>query len=168
MLVMDMSAAAAAASSSTAGSTSVRAPARIASRKCRFRNAIAEATATPQRWAPEREPDRSTASRLSAMSLAAAGIQAVRFASAFMAMHRRASAALCPVARAKLFRLKSVEHPQYLVDVPAHRKIIHAYKPDGPVRVDNECRAERHTLLPVEHTEGARQLALGVREHREG
>ena len=53
-------------------------------------------------------------------------------------------------------------------DVAADDRSFTVDVADDALRVDDEGRAQRHALLLVEDAERARQLALDVRQHREG
>src|SRR4029453_3178873 len=112
---MAMRTAAARGSSMTSSPTSARASAISASRRPAWRAAIAEATATPQRWAGERLDGWSTAWRFSLMSLAASGSVLRSVSTALTLRHHQGGLALLPVAGAELVRLQRLQDAPGLV-----------------------------------------------------
>ena len=70
--------------------------------------------------------------------------------------------ALFPVTGAKLIRLKCVQNPKYLVDVPAHGEIRYRNKANYVIRVDNEGRSLADPLARIEDPEFFRQFAPDV------
>src|SRR5262245_44835672 len=121
---MAMSAAEARASSSTPGSTSAAASCSRVLVRRGLREAMAEATATPYRWAGVRAPPCSTDWRLSLMSFAGSAIPARSVSRALTSARHQRRLALLPVAGAELVGLEGVQHPQHLVHVAAHRQVV--------------------------------------------
>src|SRR5262245_49621094 len=132
---MAMSTAAARASSTTASPTTAAASATTAARKRALRAAMAEATATPQRWASESAPPFITDCTLRRMSLPASGMAERSASRACMSGRHQRRLALLPVAGTELARLQRVQHPQHLVYVPSHRQVVDGGKANHPVGV---------------------------------
>src|SRR5450432_1381103 len=165
---MLMRTAAARASSMTSSPTSARASATSASRSPEWRAAIADAIATPQRWAGERLEGWRTACRFSLMSLAASGRPLRSVSTALTSGDHQRGFALLPIAGAELVGLQRVEDAHHLVHVPADGEVVHGGPADHVLGIDDEGRAQGHAVLLVEDAQLRGQLALGVGQHGKG
>src|SRR5213082_1860639 len=76
--------------------------------------------------------------------------------------------ALVPVAGAQLIGLQGVQHAQHFLGAAAHVEVGDVDEADHAVRIHDEGRALRHARFRIEDSQRSGELALDVREHREG